>query len=493
MANSIAYREASLIRAHTSMSATTRRRMLSWGLIALDTAALVVAFGLAYLLRFRSIWLPYHSTFSLHFYSRVVFGSIPAWLIIFAAYRLYDVRYLFGGTGEYARVTSACTFGMMVLVAYSFFDRERTSISRGWLLISWVLSIGTTETGRFLARRLVYHLRRQGYLTSRVVIVGTNGEGRAIAEQFRAAPKVGLEIVGFVDDNLPVGAIVLDDLRVLGGSADLESLIQRFDIEELLVAAPSLPRENLLDLFQRFGARDDVDLRLSSGLFEILATSVHVKEIQHVPLVSFDKVLITGLNLILKTTLDYGLALIVLALCWPLLVLVAVAIVLDSPGPVLYRRRVLGRGDRPFDALKFRTMVLNADEILADDPEMMAAYKEGYKLKRDPRVTHLGAFLRKYSLDELPQVLNVLRGQMSLVGPRMITPEEAKEYGQWRLNLLTVKPGITGLWQISGRSDLSYKQRIRLDMHYIRNYSIWLDLHVLFRTIPAVFNGNGAY
>lgn len=493
MANSIAYRELPLIRARASMSAVARRRLLSWGLLVLDTTALIAAFGLAYLLRFRSIWLPYHSTFSLHFYSRIVFGAIPAWLLIFAAYRLYDVRYLFGGTGEYARVTSACTFGMMVLVAYSFFDSERTSISRGWLLISWVLSIGITETGRFMARRLVYHLRRQGYLTSRVIIVGTNGEGRAIAEQFRAAPKVGLRVVGFVDDSLPVGAAVLDDLKVLGRFDDLESLIQRFDIEELLIAAPSLPRESLLDLFQRFGARDDVDLRLSSGLFEVLATGVHVKEIQRVPLVSFDKVRITGLNLVLKTALDYGLALIVLALCWPLLALIAVAVALDSPGTVLYRRRVLGRGDRPFDALKFRTMVPNADEILAENPEMMAAYKEEYKLKRDPRVTRLGAFLRKYSLDEIPQIFNVLSGQMSLVGPRMITPEEAQEYGKWRLNLLTVKPGITGLWQISGRSDLSYKQRIRLDMHYIRNHSVWLDLHVLVRTIPAVFNGNGAY
>jgi len=493
MTNSIAYREMPLIRARTGISATTRRQLMSWGLVLLDAVALAAAFSLAYLLRFRNAWLPYRSSFSLDFYSRVVFGAIPVWLLIFAAYRLYDVRYLFGGTGEYARAASACTFGMMVLIAYSFFDRERTSISRGWLLISWGLSIATVETSRFLARRLVYHLRKRGHLISRVVIVGTNGEGRAIAEQFRAAPKVGLEVVGFVDESLPVGTPILDGLRVLGRSADLDSLIERMDIEELLVATPSLPRETLLDLFQRFGARDDVDLRLSSGLFEILSTGVHVREIQRVPLVSFDKVRITGLNLLLKTALDYGLALVVLALSWPLFVLIAVAIVIDSPGPILYRRRVLGRGDRPFDALKFRTMVPNADQVLARDSELLAAYKRGYKLKRDPRVTRLGAILRKYSLDELPQLFNVLKGQMSLVGPRMITLEEAREYGRWRLNLLTVKPGLTGLWQVSGRNDLSYKQRIRLDMHYIRNYSIWLDLYVLFRTIPAVLKGKGAY
>jgi exopolysaccharide biosynthesis polyprenyl glycosylphosphotransferase len=493
MANSVAYRELPRVWTQIRTPSVARRRALSWGLVVLDTLALTAAFGLAYFLRFRSVWLPYHSSFSFDFYTRVVFWAIPTWLVVFAAYRLYDIRHLFGGTDEYARVASACTFGMMMLVAYSFFDSDRTSISRGWLLISWVLSLTTAEATRFLARRLVYHLRKKGHLTSRVVIVGTNGEGRAIARQFRAVPKAGLQVVGFVDDSLPLGAAVLDDLKVLGRSADLDRLIQAHGIEELLIATPSLPRGQLLDLFQRFGARDDVDLRLSSGLFEILTTGVHVKEIQRVPLVSFDKVRITGLNLILKTALDYGLALIILTLSWPLLAIISAAIVLDSSGPVFYRRRVLGRGDRPFDAFKFRTMVSNADQMLAEDPQMMAAYKTGFKLKRDPRVTRLGAFLRKYSLDELPQVFNVLRGEMSLVGPRMITPEEAEQYGQWRLNLLTVKPGLTGLWQVSGRSDLSHEQRIRLDMHYIRNCNLWLDLHLLFRTVPAVLKGRGAY
>jgi len=493
MANSVAYRELPRVWTRVRTPSIARRRMLGWGLVAVDALALTGAFTLAYFLRFRNAWLPYHSSFSLGFYSRVVFWAIPTWLLVFAAYGLYDVRNLFGGTEEYARVASACTFGIMILVAYSFFDSDRTSISRGWLLMSWVLSLASAEAARFAARRLVYHLRKQGRLTRRVVIVGTNGEGSAIARQFRAAPKAGLQVVGFVDDSLPVGTDVVDDLKVLGRSDDLERMIALYDIEEMLVATPSLPRDELLDLFQRFGAREDVDLRLSSGLFEVLATGVHVKEIQRVPLVSFDKVRITGLSLILKTALDYCLALLVLAICWPLLVIISVAIVLDSRGPVFYRRRVLGRGDRPFEAFKFRTMVQDADAVLAEDPQMMAAYKAGYKLKRDPRVTRLGGFLRRYSLDELPQVFNVLRGEMSLVGPRMITPEEAEEYGQWRLNLLTVKPGLTGLWQVSGRSDLSYGQRIRLDMHYIRNYTLWLDLHLLYRTLPAVLKGRGAY
>jgi lipopolysaccharide/colanic/teichoic acid biosynthesis glycosyltransferase len=166
---------------------------------------------------------------------------------------------------------------------------------------------------------------------------------------------------------------------------------------------------------------------------------------------------------------------------------------LDSPGPVLHRRRVLGVGGRSFNAYKFRTMVVNASEVLEQSPTLRAAFEEGYKLKVDPRVTRVGRILRRTSLDELPQLINVLRGEMSLVGPRMIAPDEAVRYGQWQRNLLTVKPGITGPWQVAGRGDLSYEQRVALSMHYIRNYTFWLDLAILVRTVRIVLKGQGAY
>ncbi len=183
----------------------------------------------------------------------------------------------------------------------------------------------------------------------------------------------------------------------------------------------------------------------------------------------------------------------VLLVSWPFMLAIAVAVKLDSSGPVFYRRRVVGVGAKPFDALKFRTMHVDAEERLARDPELRRQFEQNYKLKNDPRVTRVGRLLRRTSLDELPQLFNVLLGQMSLVGPRMITSEERARYGKWRMNLCTVKPGITGLWQVSGRSDVGYEERVMLDMHYIRNFSIWLDLHLLWRTIPAVLKGHGAY
>jgi lipopolysaccharide/colanic/teichoic acid biosynthesis glycosyltransferase len=195
----------------------------------------------------------------------------------------------------------------------------------------------------------------------------------------------------------------------------------------------------------------------------------------------------------MKTLLDYALTLPALALLSPLFALIALLVRLDSPGPIFYRRRVMGRGGTQFDAFKFRTMFVDGDAILARHPELLAELQRDQKLRNDPRVTRVGRWLRKYSLDELPQLFNVLAGQMSLVGPRMISPPELAPYGDAAADLLSVKPGITGLWQVSGRSDLAPQERVRLDLQYVHSRSFWLDLKLLLLTIPAIVRGRGAY
>lgn len=200
-----------------------------------------------------------------------------------------------------------------------------------------------------------------------------------------------------------------------------------------------------------------------------------------------------GIDAWLKVALDRVAALLALLILSPLMLLIALAVRLDSRGPAIYRRRVMGLGGHQFDAFKFRTMVINGDEVLAAYPELRAQLQQQHKLKDDPRITRLGRILRKLSLDELPQLINVLLGQMSLVGPRIIAPEELVKYGQWRDMLLSVRPGLTGLWQVSGRADVDYQQRVQLDMEYIRTRNLWLDLKIILRTIPAVIRGRGAY
>ncbi|MGZ9165611.1 MAG: sugar transferase, partial [Anaerolineales bacterium] len=245
--------------------------------------------------------------------------------------------------------------------------------------------------------------------------------------------------------------------------------------------------------FRKYGVTDRVNIRMSSGLYEIITTSLTVNEFAYVPLVYVNKIRLTGTDTILKFLLDYGTALIALFILFPFLLFIAFWVKISSPGPVLHRRLVMGLNGKQFHALKFRTMVTNGNEILDQHPELKEELARNHKLKSDPRITRVGAFLRKFSLDELPQLFNVLKRDMSIVGPRMIAPEEVSMYKQFDMNLLTVLPGITGLWQVSGRSDISYDERVRLDMYYVRNWSLWLDLQLLFQTIPAVLKGRGAY
>jgi lipopolysaccharide/colanic/teichoic acid biosynthesis glycosyltransferase len=194
----------------------------------------------------------------------------------------------------------------------------------------------------------------------------------------------------------------------------------------------------------------------------------------------------------LKTVMDYGLTLVGLLLIGPVMLVLALIVRLDSPGPVIYRRRVIGRGGKQFDAFKFRTMRIDGEAILANRPDLQAELAANHKLTHDPRITGCGHWLRKLSLDELPQLFNVLRGEMSLVGPRMISPPELARYGDYARELVTVKPALTGLWQVSGRSNLAPGERVALDIQYVRTRTVWMDALLLLQTIPAVLKGRGA-
>lgn len=460
-------------------------------LVLLDGMCVSLSMLAAYLVRFHL--LAYYGPLSQPFYVRLALISIPMWLGIFALYRMYSPDNLFGGLQEYANVFNGCTAGLVGLILYSFLDRGiEQDISRGWLALVWLFSVISLTWTRFGYRRLIYWLRRQGLLIRHVVIVGANEEGRLVATQLQASPVAGLRVVGFVDGEAPQGQRI-EGIPVLGSVAELDRIRQQLGAEEVIVIPTALSRKELLDLYREWGTDDRLRIRLSSGLYELFTTGVRVKHESFVPLVSLNRTRITGMDALMKAALDYLGAIVGLILLAPVFGVIAVLVRLDSPGPAIYRRRVVGLGGKEFDAYKFRTMIADADAYLEAHPALKEEWEQTGKLRHDPRVTRVGRFLRRYSLDELPQLFNVLRGEMSLVGPRMITPEERRHFGKWQHNLLTVRPGLTGLWQISGRADLSYEERVRLDMNYIRNYTIWLDLKVLFNTFLAVVRGQGAY
>ena len=456
-----------------------------------DAAMLALAFWLGSKVRFQV--LPYFSQDQLPDFLLFSGSTIALWLLLFAIFQLYNVQHLFEGLEEYTRVFNAVSVGTLVLVAVGFFTREDLLISRGWLLITWALSILFVAISRMLLRGVVYAFRRRGHLLSPALIIGANDEALALAERLQNWDASGLYLTGFISDGHRPGEQVYNGYRILGSLADLETVVTETGVEEMIVAPTAVTRRELLEIFRKFTHRPDVNVRLSSGLFEILATGLRVREFASVPLIEIKTTRITGLYAVLKTILDYVITIPLLILISPLLLTLILIVRLDSPGPAIYRRRVLGVNGREFDAFKFRTMVVNGDEILEAHPNLKERLVRTRKLVNDPRVTRVGRAMRKYSLDEFPQLFNVLLGQMSLVGPRSIAPEEVGEYGKWDTNLLTVKPGLTGLWQVSGRSDLSYEERVRLDMHYIRNWTIWLDIFLLLRTIPVVLRGQGAY
>lgn len=482
-------------RASQSIPKRTQWRLYTISLLVSDIVMLGLAFRLAYFLRFEaSLGIFYQNRHTnIHYYQLLVTALIVIWVLVLLVMGAYDRQKLLGGTQEYSIIFNGTTAGMVMVIAAGFLEPDFI-FARGWLLMAWVLAFIFASIGRFTLRRVVYRLRKGGYFLTSAVIVGANNEGLTLADQLQRWQSSGFHILGFIDKKFPVGTHLTRNLYVLGKVEDLDDLIPRLEIEEIILASSAISsRDKMLEIFQRYGISSNVNVRMSSGLYEIITTGLTVKEFAYVPLVGVNKVRLTGVDEVLKFMLDYALTIPGLILLAPVLVVIAIFIKLDSPGPVLHRRRVMGMNGRQFDAYKFRTMYVNGDEILEQYPHLKREFLCNFKLKDDPRVTPVGRILRRASLDELPQLFNVLRREMSLVGPRIITPAEVEKYEKWDLNLLTVRPGITGLWQVSGRSDVTYEERVRLDMHYIRNWSIWLDLQLLFQTIPAVLKRRGAY
>ena len=481
-----------------TVTQATWRRAYQGALVVSDGLMLLLAFALAYWVRFYgNIPLFQEVIPPVEHYIRLVLYLIPVWLGFFALLRLYDFHILLGGTTEYSRALNGCTSGMTLVVAVSFIDPTFV-IARGWLMLAWLLATVLVCSNRWFLRRIAHTMREMGWFITPTIIVGTNTEAISLANQLRNSKFSGLAVLGFIDEkedtdpeNRPRAIL---GLPVLGSLAEVPQLVQQRKVEEIIIATSALTREQLLHTTLQLASISGLNTSLSSGLYEIFTTGMRVSTHNSVPLMSLNRMRLDPVEMFLKNLLDYTIVFFGSLFLLPLIGLLALCIKLDSPGPVLYRRRVLGVGGEEFDAFKFRTMVINGDEVLAQHPELLAELRATHKLKFDPRITRVGAWLRRTSLDELPQFINILLGQMSLVGPRMIAPAEAAMYGQMWQNLLTVKPGLTGLWQVSGRSDLSYDDRVQLDMHYIRNYSIWLDLQILFfQTLPAVFKGRGAY
>ncbi len=464
-------------------------------LIISDIFMINVAFRIAYWLRFELSFSIFQANAlsNIAYYQLLTFVFVPVWLAVITFHGLYQEKNLLGGIQEYDKVFRASSLCALIIIIIGFLMPDLL-IARGWLMLAWPLTFFFTALGRFILRRAVYYLRRFGYFLTPAIIVGGNAEGRWLAEQLLSWRTSGLLLIGFVDEKVRPGTRLFRNLYSLGPVDQLDEIISKYKVGEVIMATSAISSRNKqMEIFKKYGVSGDVCVRMSSGLYEVITTGLTVSEFAYVPFITINKARLTGWDEIMKLALDYFITIPGLIIISPLLLLIAIAIKLDSPGSIIHRRKVMGMNGSTFYAYKFRSMHVNGDEILESNPELKAELAREHKLKEDPRITRIGHYLRKASLDELPQLFNVLKREMSLVGPRMISPAEMEKYDQWDINLLTVRPGISGPWQVSGRSDVSYEERVQIDMYYVRNWTIWLDIQILIQTIPAVLNSRGAY
>ena len=419
--------------------------------------------------------------------------------LLFLARGVYGLSRWTGLLDEALLVTNSAFLGFGGLIVAVFFVRT-LYFSRAIFLYAFVFAVGLLLLWRVGWRAAMAIMRARGRWVDRVLVVGAGPAGERVMSALIGQPGLGYALAGFVDDApvAPAWAIATQRAVVrperLGACHDLPEVVRREGIDEVIIALPSTAHDQLYWAIEQCRACR-VSFTLVPDLFELSLDRVSIHALNGLPLITTQDSGIRGPNAAIKRSFDLlvgGAGLAIIAL--PMLIIAAL-IRLDSPGPALYGQRRVGRGGRHFTCYKFRSMRRNAHDEYATlaTSTTYTGDRVAFKMKEDPRVTRVGRWLRRTSLDELPNLLNVLRGEMSLVGPRPHVPEEVAKYEPWHRQRLALMPGLTCLWQVNGRSDLTFDEQVRFDLYYAERWSLWLDIKILLWTIPAVITRRGAY
>ena len=406
----------------------------------------------------------------------------------------YQSRYSGVSAEEYRAVTRAAAV-LIALVAVASYAAQ-LQIARQYVIVTVPTAMAFSLVGRRVLRKRLSGKRSRGQCLQRTVVIGRADSAAELIAQIQRAPGHGMEVVAACVSHLDTRwteSSHVQGVPVFGFPEEALSAVDLFDAEVVAVSShPDLMGHSLRRLAWSLEERN-VDLVVSPGILEVAGPRLSIRPAAGIPLLHVERPVTAGARRVMKSMVDKVLTAGLAVGALPALLVVALLVRLDSEGPIFFRQRRVGAGGKEFDMRKFRTMVVDAEQRLAE----LAAHHDGnavmFKMKDDPRVTRVGRVLRRYSLDELPQLVNVLRGQMSLVGPRPPLPREVAGYEPDAIRRLRVRPGLTGLWQVSGRSDLSWEESLRLDLWYVDNWSLVLDLHILFRTARAVLRGSGAY
>lgn len=409
-------------------------------------------------------------------------------LVTFRLNGVYGRRRRQGWIDEVSGIVSGSIIATAVLIVWIFYLRP-FGYSRLIFVYTLFLTSVFLSLARAADRTWQGMLRRRGIGLRRVLIVGEGSLGRMIIQNIVAQPELGYQIIGFVDDepHPPIGRF-----PYLGNCADVARLVHQRDLAEVIIALPSASHQKITEILIAC-ARLQVSFRLVPDFYELSLNQVDVTEINGIPLIGLRTPTFPGVERLLKRAMDIAIALAALAVASIPMLIIAILIKLDSPGPILVRQVRVGRQGCAFKFYKFRSMRDRADQELKDLLAKNEASGPIFKIRNDPRRTRVGRWLRRFSLDELPQLFNVLKGDMSLIGPRPPFLHEVEKYEAWHRRRLDVAPGLTGLWQVSGRSDIPFEEMALLDIWYIENWSLSLDVKILLRTVPAVLFGYGAY
>lgn len=453
-----------------------------------DYAALAVAGMLAVYI--RNCIMTY-STFQVS--EGYLFLWLPLVFMFFNFYGgLYGRRMLIYRMVE--RLFFACLEGTVLGIILMFFAQVSGQVSRLFVVLYTILAFTLMAVLRVVLSKV---MKRVKVFQIPVLIVGAGKTAELVVQQILRDSGMRYRVVGFLEDRHPVNTPI-HGFPVLGGFEDMEKVIQETGVRMVLIAAPGLPQDDLSDLIYRAQSLvkqvDVVPNLVAVPMSNVTAESFFDAKIM---VLHIRNNLASPWNQLLKRIFDIALSFIGIIILLPFFLILGILIKIDSPGPCIYKRWVVGKNRHKFGFYKFRTMCINADEVLRDllnsNQEAREEFNKYYKLRDDPRITRLGKFLRKNSLDELPQLFNVLLGQMSLIGPRPITENEVPRYGNYIYEYFKVRPGISGLWQISGRSNIDYQERVQMDTWYVHNWSVWLDMVLLWRTVAVVVKHKGAY
>jgi exopolysaccharide biosynthesis polyprenyl glycosylphosphotransferase len=494
-----------------------KNRMPGWvlpsvrvAMFILDAELAQVCFIIAFLLRGEGpLFAPSSWNVSHEFapYFAVMCFAVPIRAAMLLYQQVYRLSGAFTYTEEALKIFKAVSVGSLLIVAAAFLFRggflyREFSYSRGIFLLDFVLALVVFTTFHLGLRYVQTLVRRRDINLIPALIVGQGEDAENCIRELRERPDLGYRVVGVISDETTDRFVA--EIPVVGELVDLPEVIDKLAIQEVVITDNKIAREKLFEAMMKLGRKQRVEFRLAPNLFNFLPHKTSVEQIGVLPMVTLFCEPLSDVERIIKRISDIFIAAVVIILTLPVWLIISLLIKLGSHGPVLFKQERVGMDGRIFLCYKFRTMFAGADENMhrdayekniAGDTRANTGSKDDPvfgKVKNDPRVTGVGKFLRRSSLDELPQLLNVLIGDMSAVGPRPPIPYEVEAYELWHRRRLDMKPGITGLWQVSGRNRLSFDEMVRIDIYYIENWSLWLDLKIILLTLPAVFRGDGA-